>query len=188
MITHRCLTVIFSVFLAGQVLAAEPPRKPTFSGEPNDAGLQQALDWELVFAGPSPDFVSGHWQDWIATSKLPKRVSRARAMPGATVEVLDWFVDAQKERVLELNAAWAPVLARSFQMGWRSPYTAQMLSEFMSMHGADFRPPTSPSVFYNGLVPYWVQQGWGSASGGSSLRVNVNADPPRHMMLYPGRR
>ena len=143
---------------------------------------------------PAPDFRSGGWQDWIASAKRPNRPLRSRSMPGATVEVVDWFVDAQKERVLELNAKWAPVLARSFQQGWQSPYTGQMLSEFMGMHGADFHPPTVPSVFYNGLIPYWVQQGWDSPlgspgfhMGSSGISVNVNAEP-RHMMLYPGRR
>lgn len=185
--THRCLTALFLATLLGQRLLAEPPGASLPGVKSEAAPVPQPLSWELVFAVPGPDFVSGHWQDWVTASKLPKRGTRIRPMPGATVEVVDWFVDAQKERVLELNAAWAPVLARSFQMGWRSPYTAQMLSEFMGMHGANFHPPTIPSVFYNGLIPYWVQQGWGSASGGSSLRVNVNAEP-RHMMLYPGRR
>ncbi len=185
--TSRCLTALFPILLAGHALVAEPPDESTSSLKPEDAALQQVLNRDLAFGLPAPDFLGGHWQDWVTSAKVPKRTARSRAMPGATVEVVDWFVDAQKERVLELNAAWAPVLARSFQMGWRSPYTAQMLSEFMSMHGANFRPPTIPSVFYNGLIPYWVQQGWGSAAGASSLRVNVNAEP-RHMMLYPGRR
>ncbi len=185
--TPMCLTALFPILLAGQALQAEPQGESLPRTRPEEAVLQQSSNRDLLLVLPAPDFLSGAWQDWVASAKLPKRTARTRAMPGATVEVVDWFVDAQKERVLELNAAWAPVLARSFQMGWRSPYTAQMLSEFMSMHGADFRPPSIPSVFYNGLIPYWVQQGWGSAAGASSIHVNVNAEP-RHMMLYPGRR
>ncbi len=185
--THRSFAALFPILLAGQALAAEPPAESFSRLQPEEATLLQVLNRDLALVLPAPDFLSGHWQDWVAPAKLPKRAARSRAMPGATVEVVDWFVDAQKERVRELNATWAPVLARSFQMGWHSPYTAEMLSEFMGMHGTDFRPPTIPSVFYNGLVPYWVQQGWRSASGSSSIRVNANTEP-RHMMLYPGRR
>jgi len=100
---------------------------------------------------------------------------------------VDSLFSIHQDRVRELNLAFTPVMVQSFRIGEASSITSQMLSEFMAMHGANFQPPTIPSVWYNGLIPYWVQQGWGSASGGSSLRVNVNAEP-RHMMLYPGRR
>ena len=183
--THCSLVALF--LLAGQALAAEPPAESLPKLHPEEAALLLVLNRIPASAMPAPDFLSGHWQDWVASARRSKPTARSRVMPGTTVEVVDWFVDAQKERVRELNAAWAPVLARSFQMGWRSPYTAEMLSEFMGMHGADFRPPTIPSVFYNGLIPYWVQQGWRSASGSSSVRVNTNTEP-RHLMLYPGRR
>jgi len=97
---------------------------------------------------------------------------------------VDRFLDEHQEQVLELNTTWAPVLAKSFQMGWQSPYTGQMLAEFMTMTAANLRAPSIPSVWYNGLVPYWVQQGWGGPLG---LHVTTNASP-QHLMLYPGRR
>ena len=103
-------------------------------------------------------------------------------MPGTTVEVVDRFLDDHQERVLELNASWAPILVRSYQMGWQSSCTAQMLGEFMTMTAADLRPPSVPSVWYNGLIPYWVQQGWKSPLGNVLV---VGETQNRPMMLYP---
>jgi len=98
------------------------------------------------------------------------------------VEVVDRFLEDHQERVLELNASWAPILVRSFQMGWQSSCTAQMLGEFMTMTAADLRPSSVPSVWYNGLIPYWVQQGWKSPLGNVLV---VGETQNRPMMLYP---
>jgi len=144
-----------------------------------------AWEWSIVL--PTRELSGGgDWRDWVAATVLPRKKgqSRARLTPGATVEVVERFLDERKERALEFNATWAPVLARSFQLGWDNSYGYQVLGEFMSMTAADLRPPTIPSVFYNGLIPYWVQQGWGSQRG---IQVTVS-ESPRPIMLYPGRR
>jgi hypothetical protein len=172
------------------------------AAEPLVASVQpQGFAWEWSIVLPMREWGGGDWRAWVASEQAPRRAGRVRGVPGATVEVVDRFLDERRERILELNTTWAPALARSFQLGWRSSYTAQILSEFMGMTAANLRPPSVPSVFYNGLIPYWVLQGWESPAGatagsspgfwaGSSTgRVVISNTPSdRPMILYPGKR
>lgn len=139
-------------------------------------------DWSLILSQGL--LGSSDWRSWISDRSTPPPKGKLRRIPGATVEVVDRVIDLRRDQVLELNASIAPVLVSSFLMGERSSVTSQMLTEFMSMHGSNFHPPTLPSVWYNGLIPYWVQQGWSSASG-VTVRTNSEVRP---VMLYPGRR
>lgn len=91
--------------------------------------------------------------------RLEKRPA-PRGVPGATVEVVATVEQVRKERFQAFQFEVAPLVFQAFQIGASSPYTAEMLSEFMGMTADSFRPPTIPSVFYNATVPYWVQQGW----------------------------
>lgn len=151
-----------------------------------EAAVLRPFVWNGSILLPQRELGSGDWRSWVAPQEAKKTLgrSRARGIPGATVEVLDRFLDERQAKVLEFNAAWAPILARSFQTGWQNSYTGQMLAEFMTMTAGDLRPPSIPAVWYNGLTPYWVQQGWGSALG-----MNVSAtSSPKPMILYPGKR
>lgn len=117
--------------------------------------------------------------DWVAVRILPpwfvyeipavkeqrpplrlKNDPAPRGVPGATVEVVASVEQVRKERFEMLQVELAPLVFQAFRIGAASPYTAEMLAEFMSMTADSLRPPTIPSVFYNATVPYWVQQGW----------------------------
>lgn len=169
--------------LAGH-LQAEPPGAIA-EQQPGFAPVRPSI-WDWYIPLPTRELGTTDWRDWVAGDDLSTRTRGGRRprISGATVVVADRFLDEAQERVLELNTTWAPVLAQAFKLGWQSPYTAEMLSEFMGMHGTNFHPPSIPSVWYNGLMPYWVQQGWASSTG-----VQVTARPsPQHMALYPNRR
>ncbi len=193
---NRALTAFFSILLAGVTGSAEPPSGPVSDAPPavSLTALEPSggFDWAWVLLLPPRELGSGDWRAWVGSDAVPGRQgrSRGRGIPGATVEVVERFLDERQERVLELNTTWAPILARSFQMGWQSPYTSQLLGEFMTMTAANLRPPTVPPVFYNCLIPYWVQQGWDSSLGSSagSRVVITNTSSDRPMILYPGRR
>lgn len=166
---------------------AVEPQAPSPSATPQSlAGAPEGFAWTWTLLLPPRRLEGGNWHSWVASDRMPRQAGRSRrGMPGATVEVVDRFLDDQQERVLELNATWAPLLARSFQMGWQSSCTSQMLGEFMTMTAADLRPPSAPPVWYNGLIPYWVQQGWKAPMGGIQV---VSDAQNRPMMLYPKRR
>jgi len=140
------------------------------------------LGWSVFL--PQGEFGSSDWRHWVAEKQPLNGRKRGRGVPGATVVVVDSFLEIHRERVMELNAAAAPMAARAFRVGEGSSITRQMLSEFMGMYGSNFRPPSLPSVWYNGLVPYWVQQGWSSPSG-PTVTVGVEARPSG---AQPGRR
>lgn len=181
----RCRTAFFSILLAGATWAVEPPSNPTGKALHVVSPIPWAfsLDWTLVLV-PRELGWDGDWRTWLSVDQETGK-PRARKIPGATVVVVDRFLDERQERALELNTSWAPVLARSFQLGWQSPYGAQVLGEFMGMTAANMRAPSIPSVFYNCLIPYWVQQeGWESSTG---IKVTATSSP-KPMILYPGRR
>lgn len=95
-----------------------------------------------------------------------KKGQASQGIPGATVEVVATVEQVRKERFEAFQLEMAPLVFHAYRIGASSPYTAQMLSEFMGMTADSLRPPTIPSVFYNATVPYWVQQGWdGPLSG-----------------------
>jgi hypothetical protein len=177
--------VLVSGLMAFALGAGEPPSppdsvptpvRPFFDGNPF------RVDWSGV--RPCREAWEADWRIWMEPVLISPRAGfRGRRLPGATVVVVDRVQDERSERFLDLTAAWAPVLSRSFQVGWQSPYTAEMLSEFMGMSGTNFHPPSIPSVWYNGLVPYWVQQGWASSSGVSISAGSANTNRP--MILYP---
>ena len=173
------LTALFSFLVPAVMVGVEPSGQGLAPAVPS---ASRGFTWDWVLVLPPREFGAGPWRDWVSEAPGHGK-GRLRGLPGATVIVYDQFLDERKDRFVALNAAWAPVLARSFQMGWQSPYTAQMLSEFMTMSGVNFHPPTIPSVWYNALIPYWVQQGWRSPLG-----VQVGASGDRPIMLYPGRR
>ncbi len=173
----------FSFLLAGAVGASEPLPLPAL--EAPQAGPPQAFTWVMVL--PARDWGGGEWRTWVGSDLTSRKVGRSRrGTPGATVEVVERFFDERQERILDFKATWKPVLARSFQLGWQSSYTGEMLSEFMTMTAANLGPLSVPSVWYNGLIPYWVQQGWDSSMGS---RVSITSTPSdRPMILYPKKR
>ena len=170
----------WAALFAGALGATEPPAKP--APEASQARPAEGFTWAWTLLLPPRGLEGGDWHSWVASDQRTPRKGGRRGMPGTTVEVVDRFLDDHQERVLELNASWAPILVRSFQMGWQSSCTAQMLGEFMTMTAADLRPPSVPSVWYNGLIPYWVQQGWKSPLGNVLV---VGETQNRPMMLYP---
>ncbi len=137
--------------------------------------------WSILL--PRTELGSADWRVWVSEKPALTHSSRrwVRGIPGATVEVVDSLFSMHQDRVRELNLAFAPVMVHSFRIGEASSITSQMLSEFMAMHGANFQPPTIPSVWYNGLIPYWVQQEMRTSSG---VNVSAVADS-RPKFLYP---
>ncbi|OQA38231.1 MAG: hypothetical protein BWY56_00288 [Acidobacteria bacterium ADurb.Bin340] len=115
-----------------------------------------------------------------------------RGIPEATVEVVATAERARQERFEMLQVELAPLVTRAFQIGASSPFTGEMLSEFMSMTADSLRPPTVPAVFYNATVPYWVQQGWDGPLAGLGYQRSIWSwglssqihDP--HRPLIPG--
>ena len=172
---------VFSLLFVASIGVAQDSR---------DLGLmnpaQRTFDWDGSMLLSMGEFGSSDWRSWVSERQPVKVVRRkpSRAILGATVEVVERYYNLHQERVHELNAAMAPIMVRAFQIGELSSTGAQMLSEFMAMSGSNFHPPSIPSVWYNGLIPYWVQQGWPSFSG-----ITVTAAPEnRPMIFYPSRR
>ena len=191
----RFISALWCALVVGGLGASELPTDPGAVISKGGFVTPRAFTWDWELVSPQRELGSRDWRDWIDSGQGIRKGERfrGRIIPGATVVVTDRFLDEHKERVRELNATWAPVLAHAFQAGWESPYTSQMLGEFMGMTAADLRPPTVPSVFYNNLVPYWVRKGWESPTGlsmGSSTTSRVvvtNTSADRPIILYPGR-
>jgi len=155
-----------------------------FTQVPQGAEAKEAPGAPLPLTGfllvARGEWGTSDWRNWVADKPTPTTgKQRQQSMPGATVEVVDSLFEMHKDRVRELNLRFTPVMVSAFRVGEGSSITAQMLSEFMSMHGANFHPPTLPLVWYNGLIPYWVQQGW----SGSTVKAWAGQDQP--ILLYP---
>ena len=172
---------VFSLLFIASIGVAQDSQGLGF-GNP----AQRTFGWEWSMLLSLGEFGSSDWRSWVSERQTFNVVRRkpGRVIPGATVEVVERFYNLHQERFQELNATLAPIMVRAFQIGEYSSTGAQMLSEFMAMSGSNFHPPNIPSVWYNGLIPYWVQQGWPSASG-----ITVTAAPEnRPMIFYPSRR
>ena len=94
---------------------------------------------------------------WTRPATRP-RGSRAlgrgsRIEPGITVEVTDRLDPVMAERARTFRAETLPALRYAFSVGWHSPYTGEMLAEFMAMDPANTRPPSIPRVWYNCIRP-----------------------------------
>lgn len=175
-----------------RLLAAAPFLLATAMLHGQAAARPAYLEWHI----PQPSLVLV--REGMPQEDLRLRMSRARAtraVPGATVEVVDQLEEVRKEQFLAFQAYLAPLAFDAFRLGEGSDIAAQMLAEFMTMRAENLRPPSLPSVFYNAQVPYWVQQGWkgpygsGSLVGGwLSMGSSPVLDVDRPLIPYPGRR
>lgn len=124
----------------------------------------------------------------VTRGELETVVSRSQRSGSATVEVVGALEDAEAVRMYSFVTTLKPALARAFRMGEGAPYTGQMLAEFMSMHGSDFRPPTVPSVFYNCMIPSELKNsGWVYSGSGASISISASPNPRNHVAMYPKR-
>ncbi|WP_306600061.1 hypothetical protein [Geothrix sp. 21YS21S-2] len=77
-----------------------------------------------------------------------KGLRQPRLAGSAQVEV---WGDTLQERLRLFRLDLAPSLTQAFVMGSNSTTNSQQLGEFMGMTAADVRPPSVPSVYYNGF-------------------------------------
>ncbi|GEM_PF-2598170 len=77
-----------------------------------------------------------------------KGFRQPRVAGAARVEV---WGDTLEERLRLFRLDLAPSLTQAFALGSHSTTNAQQLGEFMGMTATDVRPPSVPSVYYNGF-------------------------------------
>lgn len=124
----------------------------------------------------------------VSRAEAEAPLARAPRSASATVEVVGALEDAEAVRMYSFVTNLRPALARAFRAGEGSPYTGQMLAEFMSMHGSDFRPPTVPAVFYNCMIPSELKNsGWVYSGSGASISISASPNPRNHVAMYPKR-
>jgi len=185
----RCQVVFFG--LLGMTLAAGAPGK-------NGQGSGWRVQWvSQVVVVSSPAEPGAGWSPALLMPGRVVKVSRSEGeapivrnprTASATVEVVGALEDAEAVRMYSFVTQLRPALARAFRMGEGAPYTGQMLAEFMSMHGSDFRPPTVPSVFYNCMIPSELKNsGWVYSGSGASISISASPNPRNHVAVYPKR-
>ncbi len=155
--------VKFLIFLvvAGGIfrVAAEGPRK-----------YQEIrlTPWYLEMPTPRAQRVAG-----------VKGLRQPRLAGAARVEV---WGDTLEERLRLFRLDLAPSLMQAFTLGSMSTTNAQQLGEFMGMTASDVRPPSVPSVYYNGLRhvedPELARDGIHIGVGGRST-LTISAAPRR---------
>jgi hypothetical protein len=124
---------------------------------------------------------------WFLEMPAPpvKRVARVKGvrMPrlagSAQVEV---WGDTLQERLRLFRLELAPSLTQAYVMGSHSTTNSQQLGEFMGMTASDVRPPSVPSVYYNGFRkvddPELVRDGIHVGVTGRST-LTISAAPKR---------
>ncbi|BDU73423.1 hypothetical protein [Mesoterricola silvestris] len=123
-------TFLFVLAAAGgffQVLAEGPPSYTHIRLTP----------WFLEMPGPP-----------VKRAAAVKGLRQPRLAGAARVEV---WGDTLEERLRLFRMDLTPSLSRAYVLGTNSSATSQQLGEFMTMTASDVRPPSVPSVFYNGF-------------------------------------